>query len=63
MKRHEIIETILTDAAKGEIHPLLGLLDWLVYDCNCDLGRLLLIAQRRFGIPVRTSILTIGELV
>lgn len=55
MKRHELIATILTDAAQGDLFPLLGMLDYLMQDCNIPMWRLQGIARRRFHLSDETT--------
>jgi hypothetical protein len=51
MIRKDLIRSCLMDACHGEPHPLMGLLDYLVYDCHISLERLVDIGERSFGLP------------
>lgn len=59
MKRTTMIRICLNDACNGELHPLMGLIDWLVVDKGISLERIVRIANRKFGIPVTTAIATL----
>lgn len=51
MTRKEVVRMCLTEAMYGETHPLMGLVDYLIGECNISPDRLVLIAGRQFEIP------------
>jgi hypothetical protein len=62
MLHAKIVRSVLLDVASGDRHSLMGLIDWLVHDCNYPLDRVVAVAQRIWGIPAEVTILTIGDL-
>jgi hypothetical protein len=63
MKRQEQIAIAISDCMHNEPYPLMNLIEWLVEGCQCDLNRLILIAERRFCIPETTLINTLKALM
>lgn len=59
MTKTQMVRIILLDAAYGDVFPLMGLLDWLIYDKNIPLERILQVAERRFSLPLSTQIKTL----
>lgn len=57
-----LITLIISDAARGDFRPLMGMIDYLVADRNVPLLRLVDIAERRFGIPRHVSASTLQYL-
>lgn len=56
MKRKELIASCLVDAAFGEPHPLMGLIDYLHYDCRISKKRIASMASRHFYIPRKEAL-------
>lgn len=62
MIRKDIVRMCLMDAVHGEPHPLMGLLDYLVYDCHISLDRIVEIGERQFHLPKQAGYGAIYEL-
>ncbi len=63
MKRKDMISLILTDAAHGEPHPLMGFIDWLIIDHEVPLSYVLDAAEKHFKIPRDVALRTLENLV
>lgn len=59
MKRKELIASCLIDAALGEPHPLMGLIDYLTYDLKIPEERIIIMAKKHFKIPMAVTTKTL----
>lgn len=59
MKRKEYISLALTALAHGDPIPLRGTMDYLIYNLNYDLQRLIRSADKHFGIPKEVCLATL----
>lgn len=61
MNTSKMIRNVLTEAARGERHPLMGLIDWLTYDKGYSVRRIIRFSDRTLGIPRATALKTLRE--
>lgn len=53
---------ILDDLAHNEPQPIIGLIDYMLNDCQVPLDRLITFTHRNFNIPIETIRDTLNEL-
>jgi hypothetical protein len=55
MTRYELVAACIEDYMHGERHSLAGLIDWLHYDKQIPISRILAIAERLFSLPRKVT--------
>ena len=56
-----IARLAVKEAAQGEPHALIGLIDYLTIDCGVEVYRLIEFAERAFHIPRQQALRTIKQ--
>ena len=59
MKKVEVVQSALLDAMSGDLFPLMNLLDYLLYDKQIPLERLLEFAEKKFVLPKEITLETV----